>query len=86
MKIALPSTDGRSRMHALMGFHAMPTPARSASTTVQAPQSPSAQPSFVPVRRRSSRRYSSSVVCGDWPPASTRSPFSRKRMDSRMRR
>ena len=32
------------------------------STTVQAPQSPSAQPSFVPLRPSVSRRYSSTVV------------------------
>ena len=38
-------------MQALTGFHSRPpSPCASARTTVHAPQSPSAQPSLVPVR------------------------------------
>src|SRR5438445_2997236 len=60
----------------------------SPSTTVHAPQSPSAQPSFVPVRWRCSRRYSSTVVVGAASATSTISPSRTKRMalvDSLMR-
>ena len=82
---ALPATDGSRRMHALTGFHASPgrSAAGSASTTVHAPQSPSAQPSLVPVSRRAPRRNSSSVVCGATPSTATGAPLSRKRNAAR---
>src|SRR5271165_6288989 len=50
-----------------------------ASTTVQAPQSPSAQPSFVPVARSSSRSQSSTVVRGERRSSATSRPRKRKR-------
>ncbi len=55
-----------------------------ATTTVQAPQSPSAQPSLVPVRRRASRSQSSTVWVGSTRSSSTSSWPSRKRTLSRM--
>ncbi len=54
---ALPSSVGRNWMQALTARNRRPSPQSSAITTVQAPQSPSAQPSLLPTRRRSSRRY-----------------------------
>ena len=42
----------------------VPSPRDAATTTVHAPQSPSAQPSLVPVSWRVSRSHCSSVVCG----------------------
>src|SRR5437870_5955245 len=47
------------------------------SSTVQVPHSPSSQPCFVPVKARSSRSTSSSVLCGA-KATSTGSPFSSK--------
>ena len=63
---SLPSSVGRNWIQELIAFRCTALPLRSASamTTVQAPQSPSAQPSLVPVRRRSSRRYCSTVRVG----------------------
>ena len=85
VKTARPSTVGSSRMQALTGRQSRPPPAAgAATTTVQAPQSPSAQPSLVPVSRRRSRRNSSSVVCGAASATSTRSPFRRNRIGSDM--
>src|SRR6185369_15833547 len=52
---------------------------RPSTSTAQVPHSPSSQPCFVPVRFRSSRRTSSSVLCGA-KATSVSSPFSRKRM------
>src|SRR4051812_48379100 len=52
----------------------MPSPSSSPSTTVQAPQSPSPQPSLVPVHPRSSRSTSSSVRSGGTLPSETGSP------------
>src|ERR1700749_2047992 len=57
----------------------LPSAASVPSTTVQAPQSPSAQPSFVPVRPRTSRRYSSTVMVHGRAGSHTNRPFSRKR-------
>src|SRR5688572_19812659 len=57
----------------------LPSAASSASTTVHAPQSPSAQPSLVPVRPATSRRYSSTVVVAGRSATSTISPSSTKR-------
>lgn len=49
-------------MHALTALNATPPASFSSpTTTVHAPQSPSAQPSFVPVQCASSRRYWSTV-------------------------
>lgn len=48
-------------MQALSGL----CPLMSLTITVQAPQSPSLQPSFVPVRCRVSRNQSNKVVVGD---------------------
>ena len=56
----LPCSWGRNRMQALRGRE----PFASVTMTVQTPQSPSLQPSFVPVRCRSSRSQSRRVVVG----------------------
>jgi hypothetical protein len=57
VQIARPSNDGKKRMQALIERRCTwPSSVNSASVTVQAPQSPSAQPSLVPVARSSSRR------------------------------
>ena len=79
---SLPSIVGKNCMHELMVLSATPSPSRptSATTTVQAPQSPSAQPSLVPVRRRSSRRNCSTVRVGSTTCVSTTSPFNTKRI------
>src|SRR6266487_3407191 len=50
---------------------------RPSTRTVQVPHSPSSQPCFVPVKPRSSRSTSSSVLCGA-KATSTGSPFSSK--------
>ena len=72
---ALPSSVGRNWMQALTGCAAPGPPPRVArlagSTTVQAPQSPSSQPSLVPVQRASSRSHSSTVRVGARPATST---------------
>ena len=47
-------------------------------TTVQAPQSPSAQPSFVPVLPRSSRRKLSTILVGLISRTAVTSPFNAK--------
>src|SRR5215510_796831 len=52
---------------------------RPATSTAQVPHSPSSQPCFVPVRFRSSRKTSSSVLCGA-KATSVCSPLSVKRM------
>src|SRR3990170_3749189 len=57
--------------------------ANSPNTTVQAPQSPSAQPSFVPVRPRTSRKYSRTVCVGGTSLSSTISSSSTKRIVAR---
>jgi hypothetical protein len=57
-------------MHAFSAF----APVSSVTITVQAPQSPSLQPSLVPVSPRSTRNQSKSVVVGDTS-TSTVSPF-----------
>ena len=54
------------------------------TTTVQAPQSPSAQPSFVPVSRRSSRSQASTVRVPRLAGSETDSPPLRK--NSRLER
>jgi hypothetical protein len=60
---SLPSSVGRNCMQELTVLSSMPSLLRSISTTttVHAPQSPSAQPSFVPVMRMSSRTNCSTV-------------------------
>src|SRR6187401_1420385 len=52
---------------------------RPSTSTAQVPHSPSSQPCFVPVRFRSSRKTSSSVLCGA-KATSVCSPLSVKRM------
>src|ERR1700722_20577971 len=59
-----------------------PSALGSPNTPVQAPQSPSAQPSFVPVRCATSRRYSSTVMVRGRFSTHTNRPSSRKRMPS----
>ena len=54
--------------------------ASSPITTVQAPQSPSAQPSFVPVQRASSRSHSSTVRVGAAASIATLAPRWKKRI------
>src|SRR5437879_2488996 len=56
--------------------------ASSPRTTVHAPQSPSAHPSFVPVRPATSRKYSSTVVVGGSPDTLATLPSSMKRTQS----
>ena len=60
VRTALPSICGSRRMQA---FSAR-LPSASVTITVQAPQSPSLQPSLVPVRPRVSRSHSSTVRAG----------------------
>jgi len=74
-----PASIGRSTRQLLIARSFGPPGASgSRHTTVQAPQSPSAQPSLVPQSRRSARRYCSRVVSGPWPARETRFPFSSK--------
>jgi hypothetical protein len=88
---ALPSSVGRNWMQALtVRSDSSPTlvavadgvpiwracSASSATITVQAPQSPSLQPSLVPVQRASSRSQLSTVRVGATPSTSTISPRS----------
>src|SRR5690606_26442486 len=62
---AVPYRVGKNRIHALMGRkHGWPAASRLASTIVQAPQSPSAQPSLVPAQLGCSRRNCNTVVVG----------------------
>src|SRR5262245_51463893 len=56
------------------------SPCSSPSTTVQAPQSPSAQPSFVPVFPRSSRRKLRTILVGAIWRTVVISPFNAKEM------
>src|ERR1700743_1782756 len=79
-----PSMVGKNRMHELTArYSTRPSAPGSPNTTVQAPQSPSAQPSLVPVRRISSRKYSSTVVVHGTFSAHTNCPSSRKRTQSK---
>ena len=66
----------------LLGCTAAVSPVAAASpiTTVQAPQSPSLQPSFVPVLRAFSRSQSSTVRVGAASATATTAPRCRKRM------
>ena len=59
-----------------------PEPLRT-MTIEQAPQSPSAQPSFVPVSPQSSRRYSRTVRVGDSESSVRGSPFRMKLIPTR---
>src|SRR6186997_1340394 len=59
---------------------AAPAAASSPTTTVQAPQSPSLQPSLVPVQRASSRSQSRTVRVGAAPSTSTTAPRWKKRI------
>src|ERR1700733_12200322 len=79
-----PSIVGRKRMQEFTARYStrLPSALGSPNTTVQAPQSPSAQPSFVPVRGATSRRYSSTVMVHGWSPVLTNRPSSRKRVPS----
>src|SRR5207249_4921710 len=79
LKSALPSRLGTNWMHALTARKRTSSPASSPTTTVQAPQSPSAHPSLVPLRRRSSRRKLRTDFDGLTPSTSTSSPPRRKR-------
>src|SRR5436190_82662 len=75
-----PATIGRNNRQLLTGWYAQ-VPARSFTiTTAHAPHSPSAQPSFEPVRPRD-RTKSSNVVCGGTSETVTSVPFRRKRKD-----
>src|SRR3569833_172934 len=75
---------GKKRMQELMARYSTPLPSAlsSPNTTMQAPQSPSAQPSFVPVRRKPSLSYSSPVVERETFSAHTTRPSRRKRSQS----
>src|SRR5580658_10731687 len=75
---------GSSRMQELIARNStrVPSADSSPSATVQAPQSPSAQPSLVPVRWATSRRYSSTVIVHGCSPVLTTWPSSRKRAPS----
>ena len=83
VKSALPSSVGRNWMQALAlrrrrppttSGAAAPAGASSPTTTVQAPQSPSLQPSLVPVQRASSRSQSRTVRVGAAASTSTTAP------------
>src|SRR5581483_3781579 len=77
-----PSIVGRKRIQELIARYStrLPSALSSPNTTVHAPQSPSAQPSLVPVRCSTSRRYSSTVVVRDTFSAHTICPSRKKRM------
>ena len=81
---AMPSMEWASRMQLLTALKRSERPpvaaSGSASTTVQAPQSPSPQPSLVPVLPRSSRSISSRVRLGGTLPTDTTPPRFKKRM------
>jgi len=62
---AMPSIEWASRMQLLMALVCSLPSRASPTTTVQAPQSPSPQPSLVPVQCRSSRSRSSRVRVGE---------------------
>ena len=76
VRTALPCSCGRKRMQA---FNAR-APLLSVTMTVHAPQSPSLQPSLVPVIARVSRSQSSRVTVGVSSVSSTVSPFRRNLM------
>ena len=79
MRIARPCSWPSSTRQALIGVRA---PDVSSTTTVQAPQSPSAQPSFVPVSPAGPRSQSSSEMVGEVPAGSVCGRlFSVKAMD-----
>src|SRR5690606_16979849 len=59
---ALPPSWATNRMQASTARYRRRPSTASPITTVQAPQSPSAQPSLLPVRRSRRRRYSSTVM------------------------
>ena len=78
---ALPSSVGRNWMQALTvrrrrprTASGSPGAASSPMTVVQAPQSPSSQPSLVPVQRASSRSHSSTLRVGAASATSTIAP------------
>jgi hypothetical protein len=85
---ALPCSVGRNWMQALTVCRLSPSMVPGASvpvasspmTTVQAPQSPSLQPSLVPVQRASSRSQSSTERVGWTPVTSTIFPRWKKRI------
>src|SRR5664279_4275610 len=87
---ALPSSAGRNWMQALVVVRRRPptisgasvaeASASSPTTTVQAPQSPSLQPSLLPVQRASSRSHSRTVRVGAALPTSTTAPRWKKRI------
>src|SRR5262249_28182027 len=81
VRTAWPSIWPSSAMQALIGSR---RPSLRSRTTGQAPQSPSAPPSFVPRRPRLSRNQSSSVVIGERPSVSTGWSVERKRMAAAM--
>ncbi len=64
VRICAPSSMDTNWMHALTARQTRRSPSSRTTSTVQAPQSPSLQPSLVPVRPRSSRSQSSSVRVG----------------------
>ena len=81
----LAAVEGRHELDAgVDGAVVEPRTFGLATTTVQAPQSPSLQPSLVPVRRRASRSQSSTVWVGSTRSSSTSSWPRRKRTLSRM--
>ena len=73
-RVALPCTCASKRMQALT---ALVRPFASVSATVHAPQSPSLQPSFVPVLDRESRSQSSRVCVAEGFGIDWVSPFRR---------
>ena len=77
---AMPSIEWASRIQLLTARYCkVPAAVFSPSTTVQAPQSPSLQPSLVPLQPRSSRTNSSKVRDGRTPSTWTISPRRTKR-------
>ena len=70
----------RRRRPPTTSSRAAPAGASSPTTTVQAPQSPSLQPSLVPVQRASSRSQSRTVRVGAAPSISTTAPRWKKRI------
>src|SRR5207302_4103857 len=79
---SLPSRVGRKRMQELIARYLICRASgdSSPSTTVHAPQSPSAHPSLVPVRPARLRRYSSTVVAGGTSETQMSSPSSMNRV------
>ena len=81
VRSALPASWGTVIRQLLTASWRSPPPSGMPRTTVQAPQSPSAQPSLVPVRRFSVLSQSSTVVAGGTSRISQGSPLSRIRID-----